>query len=162
MKLHLVLAYALTHISAIRVDPIQKVVSLLDQLQQKIIKDGEAEQKAYAEFAEWCEDTSQEKNREIKTGKSQAEDLTAVIEKAESDIDDASVKIEELSSVISEDEKDLKEATVIREKEHKDFEAADAEMAATVDTLARAQQVLEKELSFKQGSFLQVPGARLK
>lgn len=102
------------------------------------------------------------KNREIKTGKSQAEDLTAVIEKAESDIDDASVKIEELSSVISEDEKDLKEATVIREKEHKDFEAADAEMAATVDTLARAQQVLEKELSFKQGSFLQVPGARLK
>eukprot|EP00746_Dinoflagellata_sp_MGD_P162347 gnl/MRDRNA2_/MRDRNA2_89871_c0_seq1.p1 gnl/MRDRNA2_/MRDRNA2_89871_c0~~gnl/MRDRNA2_/MRDRNA2_89871_c0_seq1.p1 ORF type:complete len:726 (+),score=241.67 gnl/MRDRNA2_/MRDRNA2_89871_c0_seq1:61-2178(+) len=161
MKLYLVLAFTLTNVSATRVDPIQKVIQLIEQLQQKIIKDGEAEHTAYKEFAEWCEDVSQEKTREIKTGKAQAEDLQAVIEKASSDIEDASVKIEELSGKISTDEADLKAATLIREREHKDFQAADAEMSATIDTLARAQQVLEKELGGK-ASFLQVPGARLK
>jgi len=177
MKLNLAVVFLLAHASVIyaahegirmhegvrmhmRVDPIQKVVSLIDQLQQKIIKDGDDEHKAYAEFAEWCQDTSQEKNREIKTGRAEMEDLKAIIEKADSDIDDAGVKIEALSSAISQDEADLKAATVIREKEHKDFSAADKEMAATVDTLARAQTVLEKELGGK--SFLQVPGEKLK
>merc|ERR1719272_2051145 len=86
--------------------------------------------------------------------------MNAIIEKADSDIDDAGVKIEALSGMVATDEADLKAATVIREREHKDFSAADKEMAATVDTLARAQSVLEKELGGK--SFLQVPGAKLK
>merc|ERR1719160_279824 len=80
-----------------KVNPIEKVIQLISDLQQKIISEGEAEQKAYEEFAEWCEDTAKEKGFEIKTAEAQAEEHTATIEKAESDIESASTVLEELA-----------------------------------------------------------------
>ena len=35
-------------------NPVQKVIELLAELEVKIIKDGEVEQKAYEEHADWC------------------------------------------------------------------------------------------------------------
>jgi hypothetical protein len=42
--------------SALAQNPLQKVTQLLSELQQKILKEGEAEQKGYEEFATWCKD----------------------------------------------------------------------------------------------------------
>merc|ERR1719390_541628 len=67
-------------------NPMEKVIEMLSELQQKIIKEGEVAQKIYDEFAEWCEETSKNLQFEIKTGKAQAEELTSTIEKAVSDI----------------------------------------------------------------------------
>jgi len=36
------------------VNPLSKVIQLLSDLEGKIIKDGEAEQKAYEEYVDWC------------------------------------------------------------------------------------------------------------
>jgi len=132
--------------SKVMVNPIEKVIQLISDLQQKIIGEGEAEQKAYEEFAEWCEDTAKEKGFEIKTATAEAEEQTASIEKAASDIDEASTILEELAGKIGTDEADLKAASLIREKEQGDFEGEAKELTDTIDTLARAQSVLEKEL----------------
>merc|ERR1719443_2331704 len=67
-------------------NPIEKVIEMVGDLQQKIIAEGQAAQKTYDEFAEWCEDEAKNLQFEIKTGKAEAEDLGAVIEKASSDI----------------------------------------------------------------------------
>lgn len=134
-------------------NPIAKIIELITEFQGKIIRDGEAEQKAYEEYFEWCDDASKEKGFEVKTGTAKKEKLTATLEKAGSDIEDADAKIEELSSATSTDEKDLKAATEIREKEHKDFSAEEAELSTSIDMLGRAIGVLEKEL--KGSSFLQ-------
>merc|ERR1719335_1395688 len=123
-------------VSAARVSPIEKVLQLLSDLQAKIISEGEKEMKAYEDFGDWCKDTSREKMYEIKIGSGKQEELNAVIEKAMSDIDDASVKIEELSEKISTSEKDLKAATEVREREHKDFEVANKQLAETISMLA--------------------------
>merc|ERR1719355_401598 len=93
------------------VDPIAKVLQMIGELQQKIIKDGETAQKTYAEFAEWCEDEAKNLRFEIKTAKAEVEELKAMSEKAASDIEDETTKIEELSSTISSDEADVKAAT---------------------------------------------------
>merc|ERR1719169_160017 len=110
----------------------------MSELQQKIIKEGEAAQKVFDEFAEWCEEESKNLQYEIKTGKAEAEELTATIEKATSDIKALDEKIGELAAAIATDEADLKAATAIRDKEHADFLAAEAELVDDVDTLERA------------------------
>merc|ERR1719236_300479 len=109
-------------------NPIEKVIEMLSELQQKIIKEGEAAQKLYDEFSEWCEEESKNLQFEIKTAKAEAEELTATIDKATSDIKALDEKIEELAAAISTDEADLKAATEIREKEHADFVGEEAEL----------------------------------
>merc|ERR1719207_441394 len=102
---------------ASEVNPIQKIIQMLSGMQAKVIADGEAEQKAYEEYFEWCDDSSKEKQFAIETAKGEAEDLSATIEKAASDQESLSTKIEELSSEIGTNEADVKAATEIRNKE---------------------------------------------
>jgi len=144
----------------IQTNPIEKVIEMMSELQQKIIGEGEAAQKVYDEFAEWCEDESKNLQFEIKTGKSQAEDLQSTIEKQVSDIKAGEDAIEELAKKIATAEEDLKAATEIREKEHGDFLAIEAELVDTVDALERAIGILEREMAKTGGAaFLQLSKA---
>merc|ERR1719359_1787009 len=141
-------------------NPIEKVIEMMSELQQKIIKEGEAAQKVYDEFAEWCEEESKNLQYEIKTGKAEAEELTATIDKAVSDMKALDEKIEELSASIATDEADLKAATEIRDKEHADFLAEEAELVDDVDALERAIGILEREMAKTGGAaFLQLKNA---
>merc|ERR1719258_916971 len=119
----------------------------MSDLQQKIIGEGQEAQKVYDEFAEWCEEESKSLGFSIKTGKAQAEELNAVIEKADADIAEFDEKIGELTSTISTDEADLKAATQIRDKEHEVFVALEADLVDTVDTLERAIGIIEREMA---------------
>merc|ERR1719324_1589433 len=109
--------------ASLKANPIEKVIEMMSDLQQKIIGEGKAAQQVYDEFAEWCEEESKSLGFSIKTGKADSEELNSVIEKADSDIGALDEKIGELTSTISTDEADLKAATAIREKEHGVFAA---------------------------------------
>merc|ERR1719217_1766627 len=128
-------------------NPIEKVIEMISELEQKVIGEGEAAQKLYDEFAEWCEEESKNLQFEIKTGKAEAEDLQSTIDKCVSDIKALDDKIEGLVDQIAQDEEDLKEATGIREKENADFLAVEAELVDTVDALERAIGILEREMA---------------
>jgi len=127
-------------------NPIGKVIEMLTELEIKIMKDGESEQKVYEEYFEWCDDAAKEKGFELKTATDKKAKLDATIGKAKSDIADYTEKISELGGSIATDEKDLEDATLIRAKENKDFQAAEAELMEGVDMLERAAGVLEKEM----------------
>merc|ERR1719160_877894 len=128
------------------VNPIEKVIEMIADLQKKVIGEGEAAQKTYDEFAEWCEDQSKDLGFEIKTAKSEIEDLSATIEKASADIAAEEEKIGQYTSEIARDESDLKAATAIREKEHGIFVVEEKDLMEVVDTLSRAVGILEREL----------------
>merc|ERR1719248_46904 len=81
-------------LAKVETNPIEKVIEMLSDLQQKIIGEGEAAQKVYDEFAEWCEEEARNLQNEIKTAKAEIDELNAVIEKASSDISVADDKIE--------------------------------------------------------------------
>merc|ERR550525_2198866 len=117
--------------------PIGKVVSMLSDLQAKIIKEGEAAQKEFAEFSEWCEDRSRNLGFEIRTGKSQAEELSAAIAQEVALSTSLSAKIEELGAGLATDEADLKAATEIRNTEAGNFAAEEADLVETVDMVRR-------------------------
>lgn len=133
--------------SASEVNPIEKVIQMMSDLEGKIIGEGKDAQKTYDEFAEWCEDRSKELGFEIKTGKSEVADLTATIQDETAKIDAATSKIDDLSGDIASDEADLKAATKIREKEAADFAAEEKELTEVIDMLQRAIAILEKEMA---------------
>jgi predicted nucleic acid-binding Zn-ribbon protein len=146
MKAVFVVALLLGSAAAVDVNPVSKVIQLLGSLEAKITKNGQAETKAYNEYAAWCKDGAKDLNYEIKTGKSDIEDLTATIGKAGSDIAAASSKIEELSGDTTQNAADLKAATSVRSMEKTEYDAAEKELVDVVDTLDRAINILEKKL----------------
>jgi len=135
-----------THAAANEVNPIEKVVQMLDDLATKIIGEGQECQKTYESYSEWCEDRSKELGFEIKTGTANKGDLEATIASETANADELNTKIEELAADISTDEADLKAATEIRSKEAADFAAQEKELSSVIDMLQRAVSVLEKEL----------------
>jgi len=142
------------------VNPISKVLELISGMQTKIIAQGEAAHKAYAEYAAWCDNRHREVGFEIKTGKADIEDLTATIAKAAASIAASEDKVEELAASISKDEATLKEATAVRATENADFVAVEKEAQETISALERAIGILEKGgAAFAQvqkaGSFVQ-------
>jgi len=136
------------------VSPIEKTIQLLEDLQAKIVKEGETEAKLYEEFTDFCNDESKETQFEIKTGKGASERASAAVADETAKIGAAEAEIEELSTGIATNEKDLAAATEIRDKEHADFLKMDADLAETVDMLTRAIGIIEREMA-KTGSFIQ-------
>lgn len=127
------------------VNPIEKVVQLLSNLQAKVIAEGQDTQKVYEEFSEWCEDSSKQVKYEIKSAKEQAEELKATIAKSSADEDALNSKIEDLTAKIAADERDLKAASGVRAREKSDFDTEDKELAEDVNTVQRAISIIEKE-----------------
>jgi len=137
-------------------DPLGKVVELLDSLSAKVAKEGEAEEKGYKEFVEWCDDASKNTAYELKTAKSKKEKLEAAIGKAAGDAEASSAKIEEVANSIASNEGELKSATEIRDNENKDFSASEAELMEAIDAVGRAIGVLQREMQKNPSALAQV------
>jgi len=158
------LAFGMPVAEAVRakVDPLAKVIQLLDGLTAKITKQGEVEAKAYKEFVEWCDDAAANKGFEIKTATTKKAELEAAIGKSASDADAAGTKIEELAGSISSGEGDLKSASEVRKREAADFATSDAELVDVIDTIGRAIQVLEREMAKNPAAFAQMDASNIR
>lgn len=141
-------------------NPIAKILGILSDCEQKIIKEGEEAQKVYDEFSEWCEDRSRNVGFEIKTGKSQVAELTASIQNEDSKQDSLTTEIEELGASIANNDKDLQAATTVREAENTDFKVEEKELTDIIDTLNRAIALIEKEMAKGSASMVQLKSAR--
>jgi len=133
-----------------------KVFELMSALEAKIVKEGEAEAKAFKEFFQWCDSASQNLNNDIKTGKASQEKLTAKIDEETSAIAVGTSKIEDLSASISTNDAELSEATSIRNKEAADFAASEKELVAAVDTLDRAVSIISSEMAKNPAALAQI------
>jgi chromosome segregation ATPase len=130
-------------------NPLGTVITLMESLEAKIVKEGEAEAKSFKEFFEWCDETSKTVNYEITTAKKQKEQLEAKIGELASAIDVSDTSIEELAGAISTAESELKEATAIRDKTAAEFAVSEKELVDTVDTLDRAISIISTEMAKK-------------
>jgi len=107
-------------------------------------------------FFEWCDESSQNLNNEIKTASKNKEKLEAKIGELTSAIDVSNSEIEKLSGAISASEGELNDATAIREKEAADFAASEKELVETVDTLDRAISIISTEMSKNPAALAQI------
>merc|ERR1719198_469091 len=145
--------------SANQVNPIEKILEMISDLQAKVIGEGEDAQKAYDEYAEWCSDRSTELGFEIKTGKANVAELQATIEEETASSAALETKIEELSNDIQTDEADLAAATKIRNHEAADFAAEEKELTEVLSMLERATSILSREMAKSGASMLQLKSA---
>eukprot|EP00444_Apocalathium_aciculiferum_P046864 CAMPEP_0183502346 /NCGR_PEP_ID=MMETSP0371-20130417/4167_1 /TAXON_ID=268820 /ORGANISM="Peridinium aciculiferum, Strain PAER-2" /LENGTH=701 /DNA_ID=CAMNT_0025697039 /DNA_START=91 /DNA_END=2196 /DNA_ORIENTATION=- len=137
-------------------DPLGKVLDLMAELEAKIIKQGEAEAKAYKEYFDWCDDTSKNGQFAIETATNEGAELTAKIDQLTSNAATASDEIEDLAGAIATAETELKDATLIREKEDADFKSSESELVDAVDTLDRAVGILEREMAKNPAALAQI------
>jgi DNA repair exonuclease SbcCD ATPase subunit len=161
MKFIGLLATAMAVKTTETVGPIQKVITLLDELQSKIMKEGDAGQIAYEEFVDWCSKQAIQTKHAIDDSAETIEGLQALIDSAQAYIEQLSTEIggegavePGLTGKISKLEKELGAATDIRTKEKADFDALDKDLAETVDMLGRAEKVLAEHLGSGGGAGL--------
>merc|ERR1719161_1173261 len=130
--------------AASAVGPVQKVIQLLDELSQKVTTNGDAELAEFNEYRQWCDSERRTKERSISTAKRSVNDLTATVESSKAAIDQLNTRVGELSQSIAADEDEVARASKLRKTEKTQFETTDAELTETIDTLIRAQTVLQK------------------
>merc|ERR1719247_3693519 len=116
-----VLALLVGASTAVESNPLGKVFELMSALESKIVKEGEAEAKAFKEFFQWCDESSQNLNFEIQTATKSKEKLEAKIGELTSAIDVSVSEIEKLSGAIATNDAELSDATAVRNKEAADF-----------------------------------------
>lgn len=156
----LMVVAGVVHASAGAGGPMSKVFEMLADLQAKLLREGEEAQKVYDEFSAWCQDRSKNIGFEIKGGKAQVAELSAIIEKETAKMVAFNTRIEELSGSIASDEANLKKAAEIRASEKADFTAEETESQEVIGILERAIAVLSREAAKGSASMLQVKGAK--
>lgn len=139
--------------------PVNKIVSMLSELQGKITKEGEVAHTQYSELVETCEDRVRNLGFEIKTGQGEVESLKAAIGEETATLSTLDSKVGELAASLATDEADLKAAATIRTKESADFASEESELAETIDMLGRAINILEREMSKGGAAMMQVHNA---
>jgi len=127
-------------------NPLGEVLELLADLSAKIKREGAAESAAFKEYTAWCKDFKTNKGFEITTATSQTEKLEADIAEKTARLEETSSAIERLGADLSSAAADLKSAASIRAKEAADFAAGEKELRETIDTLARAVTILDREM----------------
>jgi len=122
---------------------VNKVVTMLEELQAQILDEGEKEAATYNKFSCFCKDTTAEKTAAIEAGRDKKAELTSTIDKLANKRAKLDSKIEDLTEAIEKLEKEIKEAKEERAKELKVYQANAADLAAALEALEGAIKVMK-------------------
>jgi len=122
---------------------VDKVVSMLEDLQLQVLAEGEAEAATYNKFACFCKTTQKDKSEAIKTGKSEKESLSADIKKLSKQRDDLDDKIAKLQEAIKKAEDAMEKRTKKSDAANKVYKTNEADLKAALYALTEAIKVLK-------------------
>jgi len=138
------------------INPIRRVVSMLQMMQKKITAEGEKEKELFDKFMCWCQTGGADLKKSI-------EDAETKIPQLESQIKAMGAEKVQLAADIKQHRLDrdsakqaMAEATAIREKEAAEFAKESTEDKSNIGAIANAIAALEKGMT---GSFLQTSAA---
>jgi hypothetical protein len=134
---------------------VNKVVSMLEDLQQQVLAEGEAEAATYNKFACFCKTTQKEKSKSIADGKTAKTGLTADIKKYSKQRDALDKKVAKEEAAIKKAEEELKKATDTSDAALKVYQTNSADLDAALSSLNEAIKVLGAS---KSPSLLQLQG----
>jgi len=138
-------------------NPVTRVVELLQGLSKKVIAEGKAEEDLYEKFVCWGESVISQKTASNEAAKSRIDELEAYIEDVKAGKIEFTSERQDLEKAIAGLHADIEAADAQREKEKADFLAAKDEMQKGIQALEKAIQVLHEATSFSQtGSLLAV------
>jgi septal ring factor EnvC (AmiA/AmiB activator) len=164
MSTRLVLVALLTGAVASRegmrlnVNPIRRVVTMLQSMSKKIAEEGELEKKQFDKFMCYCQNGAGDLEKAVA-------DAETKIPQLESSIKEASATLQQLKADVKQEKDDraaakeaMAKATGIREKEAAAFAKYSAEANTNLGAMSKAIAALEKGMG---GSFLQTTAANV-
>ena len=143
MRFTLLLIAALGADTAQKVNPVEKVTSLLEKLQAEIEAEGKSEAEAYDKFACFCKEQADNKQYAIEKFIEQENMLKAQIEEKETTKAKLDSEIVDLKKEIDTLEGEQEEADKIRAEEHEAYADRSGTMAKAIDAMERAIQALQ-------------------
>jgi septal ring factor EnvC (AmiA/AmiB activator) len=123
---------------------VNKVITMLEDSQAQVLKEGEEEAASYNKFACFCKDTTKDKTESINKGTDDDERLSTSIEDKNSHRNDLDDEIKDLEEEIESEESEMKEATKEREETNAVFLKNAGDLEAALSGLEGAIQVLKK------------------
>merc|ERR1719161_1300626 len=117
------------------VTPMEKVITLLEELKAQVEDEGAAEAATYKELACFCQDNQVTKQEEIDKNNENINRMESELVELKATLEELDASIKSLTEKIGQAEKEMKE---IREKEHAIFEAEFADASGAVDALVKA------------------------
>jgi len=121
-----------------KMSAVDKVVTMLEDLQTQVMHEGEEEAKSYNKFACFCKDTTAEKTEAIERGQDEKESLSATIAELAAKRDELDSKIEGLMKEIKQAEKEMKVAQAERAKTLAEYEKNEADLSGAIEALQAA------------------------
>jgi len=127
------------------VTPIQKVLTLMNDMLEKGIKEKKDEEVRFSAFDTWCTNTKRIKNKEIEVGAQKIEELEAGSLKAEATIKKTTDRINELEEDVGRWKKDIQSTAEVYKMESEDYSATQTDYQESITALGDAITVLKKQ-----------------
>jgi len=144
--------------SAVELNPIRKVVNLLQAMQKKVEAEGEGEKELYEKFMCYCKNGGQDLAASISSAEEKIPSVSSDIDEAEAKLSQSKADLKQAQTDRAAAKGAMKEATAIREKEAADYAKYKADADTNIAAIAKAVTALEKGMA---GSFLQTPAAAI-
>jgi len=143
---------------AVELNPIRKVVVMLQSMQKKVTAEGQREEELYKKFLCHCSTGGGDLSASISAAQTKVPSVTSSVKSSEEKLTQTKADLKQAQSDRSAAKEAMVEATTLREKEAATFAADKAEYDTNIAAIAKAVTSLEKGMS---GSFLQTGAAEL-
>merc|ERR1719329_534106 len=153
---HATLLSLLSSVVAHAASPVEKVISLLEDLVAECETEGSAEAKTYDTFACFCKDNTDTKTTSILDGQDNIESLSATIQEKTALKEEKTTEIQERKNRQEELAKTLEETKVRLAKERSEYEALAADLEKAIGSLETAIAALDSSKPAGGTSFLSI------
>jgi len=144
---------SLQHASAqVAANPIRRVVTLLQSMQEKVKAEGEKEEELYSKFMCYCKTGVGELQARVDAAGTKGPQLEADIKEAEAKLAQTKQDLKEAQKERADAKGAIASAEALREKEAKAFASTKATLEGYLSAISAAVAALEKGMA---GSFLQ-------
>lgn len=127
-----------------QVTPVQKVITLLQDLKAQVVEEGKTEAGTYDKFACFCKDTTEEKSTAIKDGQDEIDSLSAEIVKKTAEKEAAQAKLKADVADKLAKEADLKDTIAKFQKYKAAYQAQNADEEKAMYSLKNAIGAMKK------------------
>jgi len=128
----------------VSVSPVEKVITLLEDMKSECAKEGSAEAKTYDTFACFCKDTTVTKSTSVTEGQDNIESLSATISEKTATREEKATEIQTRKQKQEQLAKTLEDTKVRLSKERAEYEETAADLSKAVSSLENAIQAMDK------------------
>merc|ERR1719392_17024 len=137
-------------------NPIRKVVTMLQMMQNKVAAEGKKAEELYDKYMCYCDNAEATLGKSIADAETKIPQLESAIKEGGALMEQLKAEIEQAKTDRAEAKEAIAKATALREKGAGEFASETASLKSNIDALSKAIPAIEKGMA---GAFLQTTAA---